>query len=394
MHLDPMTLMIPAVIANAFAAALLFGSWLRFRTMYALLWWGAAKTFHASALALLTVGFLLDRFDFTMAGLCLSGIAPTLNWAGARQFQNLPISLPLVAAGPLMWLVTMIAGGPDGVVVTTILNLAIWFVYLSAAVVTLLANREEKLPARWLLAGTFALHAAIYLGGIVEVLRGTFNYGAPSFDTWFGIIHFETILYAMGTAISMLLLCKERQELGYMEAARIDPLTGTANRSAFFEHSRRLYDRCLRESIPFSLIMFDLDRFKRINDSFGHQFGDRILRDFAETVRLSIRPNDLFGRYGGEEFVVVLPGASIETAVAIAERIRQQFADDNKYVDGRPVGASVSAGVATTAGDDSIDDVIRAADEAMYVAKRTGRNRVERAPGAPSANDSGIIRIA
>ena len=111
-------------------------------------------------------------------------------------------------------------------------------------------------------------------------------------------------------------------------------------------------------------------------------------------MRGALRPNDLFGRYGGEEFTVVLPGATIETAYVIAERVRHAFADSHRFLDGQPLGATVSAGVASALPITTLEAVIEAADKAMYTAKAAGRNRVERAGGDHPADSDKIVRLA
>lgn len=118
------------------------------------------------------------------------------------------------------------------------------------------------------------------------------------------------------------------------------------------------------------------------------------MQGFTQTVRATLRPTDLFGRYGGEEFLLVMPNVSIEAAWAIADRARNQFALDFKFIDGRPLTATVSAGVAVAVLDLTLEQVIAAADTAMYVAKNGGRNRVVRAETAPPDHDSKVIRLA
>ncbi len=329
-------------------------------------------------------------------GVGLTTFAPAMVWGGARRFNDLPTPVPVIAAGFAFWLVAVaFPFGLDNEKWSNLASFVSWFVFLPAAVWALWQNRSEQLLARWPLMVFFSLHSLVFMAAGYEVVLGAFPYGkAPPLDSWFGIVHFETIFYAMGTSFFMVLICKERTVLGYIAAAKIDPLTGTSNRGAFFENARRLHLRCSEQGSPFSLIMFDLDRFKAINDNHGHQVGDRILRDFADTVRLSLRPNDIFGRYGGEEFIVVLPGASIETAAVIADRVRNIFAIGNEFLDGEPIKATVSAGVATASKDMPLEAVIEAADKAMYIAKRAGRNRVERAASSTPSESNGIIRIA
>jgi diguanylate cyclase (GGDEF)-like protein len=271
----------------------------------------------------------------------------------------------------------------------------IWDVYLSAAIWSLWSAREEKLHARWPLMALLALHAIIFFGAGAEILSGTFQLNeAPSLNTFFGAFHFESILYSMGTAIFMVLMCKERIELRYINAARIDALTRTVNHGAWFESARRLLNRCQQERSPLSLIMFDLDRFKTVNDIHGHLVGDRVLQAFADTVRGALRPNDLFGRYGGEEFTVVLPGATIETAHVIADRVRRAFADAHRFLDGQPLHATVSAGVASASSSATLEAIIEAADNSMYAAKNAGRNCVKPAGDDRPADGDKVIRVA
>jgi diguanylate cyclase (GGDEF)-like protein len=144
---------------------------------------------------------------------------------------------------------------------------------------------------------------------------------------------------------------------------------------------------------PLSAIVFDLDRFKSINDNHGHQTGDRMLMAFADVVRSVLRPSDLFGRHGGEEFAVVLPGAGIETAYVIAERIRHAFGGLVLDSGEREVTTTVSAGVTVAREGQSIQAILDVADGAMYRAKSRGRNRVERAGDDGPGHDT-VVRVA
>jgi len=299
--------------------------------------------------------------------------------------------------------VTAIAFGVGGNVAAAVTNFAVWVVLLVGATADLWrSNREERLGARWPLMILFIIHALIFAGGLFDFVTGTLHAGidAPRINTLFGLSYFETILYSMGSAFFMSLICKEREENRYILAARNDSLTGTANRGAFFEHAARLLTRCHNDGTPLSLIVFDLDRFKSVNDAHGHAVGDDVLRVFADTVRALLRPNDLFGRHGGEEFAVALPGATVETAYVIAERVRHAFGEASRNLDGRSINATVSAGVACAEPGQSFEAAMYAADMAMYRAKERGRNRVERDdPSSPYEASGGqpktnVIRVA
>jgi diguanylate cyclase (GGDEF)-like protein len=154
-----------------------------------------------------------------------------------------------------------------------------------------------------------------------------------------------------------------------------DHLTGVANRRHFFELSESEVARARRYGTALSLIMLDLDHFKRINDRFGHAAGDRVLTRFCEGVASLLRETDLLARLGGEEFIVLLPGTSLEGAAQLAERLRCHTQAQVMEEASTPIRYTVSAGIATLALDDSsIETVMRRADEALYAAKSAGRN--------------------
>ncbi len=163
------------------------------------------------------------------------------------------------------------------------------------------------------------------------------------------------------------------------QALMLDEKTGLYN---FREFQRRLIDewqRASRYGTVLSLVFFDLDHFKEVNDSLGHQAGDVVLRDFATLVAGGARTNDLAARYGGEEFAVVLPHTDGAMAMRVAERIRRAVKETVFLEDENPVRITVSAGVATYPSGphiDSVDALIRAADVALYEAKEAGRDRV------------------
>jgi diguanylate cyclase (GGDEF)-like protein len=330
------------------------------------------------------------------AGVGLTIVSHALVWAGVRSFHDRTAPSYLIAAGLLGWVAFTLLLIEDGQRWSTFASFILASVYLLAATWELWKGRVERLNARWPLAALLTLHACIFLGGSVELYFGTFAIGQPpTLKSVFGIILFENVLYAMGTAIFMILLCKERVEAHYIKASMTDALTGTSTRRAIFEKMERLRNRCRQNDTPLSLIMFDLDHFKDINDTHGHQFGDGVLRAFADTTRDLLRPKDLFGRYGGEEFIAALPGATIETAYVIAQRVRVTFADNHRFLEGRALNATVSAGVAAIADSHTLENAIDAADKALYAAKKAGRNRVERAATEPPPPDgSTIVRVA
>jgi diguanylate cyclase (GGDEF)-like protein len=157
--------------------------------------------------------------------------------------------------------------------------------------------------------------------------------------------------------------------------AATDALTGHWNRRALDDVLRQQLERRASSGKPFSIVMLDIDFFKNINDEFGHMVGDDVLRAFAQRLREFLRSADICARFGGEEFVVVLPETSLATAMEVGERIRKGIAQAPLLNKPR-VQATVSIGVATMEKEQSISDLFAAADAAVYLAKNEGRNRV------------------
>ena len=165
-----------------------------------------------------------------------------------------------------------------------------------------------------------------------------------------------------------------------LKLASTDALTGVLNRRAFIERAKVEINRAQRASKPLSLILTDIDYFKKVNDNYGHNTGDLVLQRFSEKLSESIRPYDFAGRYGGEEFVICLPDANDLQARVIAERMRKKV-EEMKIIppdDPQSSGITASFGVASyrLESEDSLDSLTKRADKAMYRAKGEGRNRV------------------
>ena len=169
------------------------------------------------------------------------------------------------------------------------------------------------------------------------------------------------------------------------EQAIRDGLTQVFNRRYFEETLPRELHRAARGDYPVSVILLDIDYFKRINDTFGHKGGDRVLKAFGELLLSETRSGDMACRYGGEEFALAFPGMSLEDAQQRAEKIRARFQDQRIVVGKDEIRATVSGGVATYPfhGKTS-DDLMQSADKALYAAKEEGRNRICLAQDRPS----------
>jgi len=155
-----------------------------------------------------------------------------------------------------------------------------------------------------------------------------------------------------------------------------DPLTGVFNRRHVEDVLRQEVDRAERHARPLAVAMMDADHFKSINDTYGHHTGDEVLREISERCRKTLRANDILGRYGGEEFVVVFPETNLEEAGAVAERLRAAVAENPIKIGDNALGVTVSIGLAAYAPGQDIDKLFQKADSALYTAKQDGRNLV------------------
>lgn len=172
---------------------------------------------------------------------------------------------------------------------------------------------------------------------------------------------------------------ESKQLKASLEAARseaiIDPLTGVSNRRAYDERMQIEYSRWKRKHEPMSLAIFDIDHFKKINDTYGHPVGDKVLKVVAGRIQQQVRESDFFGRIGGEEFAFLLVGSKVEDALDKLEQLRTSIEECNFRIKKKKFQVTMSMGVAEFRGKDTIDSVYKRADDALVKAKQTGRNR-------------------
>ncbi|ALP65263.1 MULTISPECIES: GGDEF domain-containing protein [Paraburkholderia] len=188
----------------------------------------------------------------------------------------------------------------------------------------------------------------------------------------------EAVCVTVSDVTHVSIMQREREEAvaKLQEYADRDGLTGIANRRYFEARLRDEYTRWQRYGGDLSILLFDLDHFKKINDQFGHVVGDTVLRDMAQRVSHVVRAQDTFGRFGGEEFALLLPCTPLEDAMLVAEKIRNTIGDKPVDVQGVDVPVTASVGGASArAGVPAYEALINEADAALYSAKRQGRNR-------------------
>lgn len=240
-----------------------------------------------------------------------------------------------------------------------------------------LTSASRTMTFMVLISTTASIFRAIYtlqLEQPVQLLQETTN-------IWISIVAF---LGTITWAFYYFFLTSARLELELNQAhadmaqlATTDPLTGMYNRRHFMEYSSIEFERAARDQQPLSVIFLDMDNLKTINDRYGHEAGDTVLSRLAEIIQSEIRPYDIPARFGGDEFVVLLPNINMDQATLIAERIRVKAAQTTLNISIDPIAISLSLGVASS-NENALDikHVLAHADTALYKAKNDGRNRV------------------
>jgi diguanylate cyclase (GGDEF)-like protein len=303
-------------------------------------------------------------------------------WSAARLFHGRKVLWVAQSAGAVLWLLGSLSSDfvqwGSGRVILSCLIIAS-YTFLTAA--ELWRERRRSLLRRWPAIFVPMLHGAIFLFPIPLAALLPAQGGVLSLATgWVAVFALEMILYAVGTAFLVLVLAKERTVRIHRDAASMDSLTGALNRRGFFDAAERLIARAAARGEFVSVLAFDLDHFKSINDRFGHAVGDETLRAFAATTAKHMRSGDIVGRLGGEEFVAIIPG-TVNDGIAAAERVQVAFLIDGQTISGQRIGATVSIGVASApALNLNLPALMASADAALYRAKAAGRNRVEAAP--------------
>lgn len=192
------------------------------------------------------------------------------------------------------------------------------------------------------------------------------------------IYELKVSILKMMESLEKLILKTTREKIRYETMALTDPLTKLYNRRIFVEVAEKELSRTSRLRDSFSIILLDIDNFKKINDTYGHDVGDMVLRTVAEVLKKNIRKMDMVARWGGEEFIVMLPNTNLESAVKVAEKLRKLIERAKiKLPSGEVINITVSAGVSSFKGQRSLDEIIKEADIALYAAKNGGKNRVE-----------------
>src|SRR3984885_7205217 len=381
MSLDSMTLYFVATMVAALLGAMLlfFG---KQESNPALKWWGTAYLLGAASVALWTLASNSLGEMLSLALNAVGFVACGMVWNASRVFHGRKPNLPGLVLGALAWIAAVVTLAPEASAIRMTIGAGIVAIYAALTAAELWSERRRALQKRWPAIAVPVLHGFVLM---LPILLGDFlHHEAHAFGTsiWVKVFAIELVLYAVGTVFVIFMLVSERTVTAHKTAASMDPLTGMFNRRGFAEATSRVIEREAKAGRPVTVLIFDIDHFKSINDRFGHPAGDEILKLFSAVVVNSLRITDLSGRIGGEEFAALLP-CSLEEGVLAAERVREAFESSGIVDETGPVDTTVSIGVAGGPAGTELEVLLAAADTALYQAKRSGRNRVEAAEELP-----------
>jgi len=396
MPLDIPTLFVVSTCITALLGLFLLYLWIQDRTVRALGWWAAAYLIGGFAVALWMVGPMLSPAWPEDIAPALLFVCCGMIWSGARKFHNRDVHPLAVFTGAIVWLIAsylpvLTAGNSARLVLSSV----IISTYAVLTAIELRRERRNPQVARLRAVIVPILHGAIFLSPIMtmhflpEGASGLGSGAAAGLGKGsFALFALLTLLYVVGTAFIVAVMAKEHAVMLHKTAAVTDPLTGLFNRRGYLEVAQRLIETQARKGEPVTVLMFDLDHFKSINDRFSHQVGDETLCVFAKTVSRNMRAADIVGRLGGEEFSAILPGG-LDVTFGVAERVRAAFDVAGEEISNMLVRATVSIGaVAAPASSTHLEALLARADAALYRAKSAGRNRVVAnwdSPAEPSA---------
>lgn len=380
MPLDTRTLIVVSLLTAGVIGLVLLMTWSINRSMSALRYWSAAFLFYAAGLAELALRGDGPVQAWNVLGVTLLGAAHLFVLFGTRSLSGesvpwRPGALGLGALGAAWFYFLLVE--PDfskryaAYAVFTAVTAGL------ASVELFRAKRDSWVSALTVLAALYGLVAVVNGAHVIYLLAvgagdRVLDSGASQTMQF---LYANTLLVTVG--ICMAVVSTERLQSELRRSATYDRLTGVFNRGAFVDLAEKEFARWRRSGGAFSILLMDLDHFKRVNDTFGHAVGDAMLAAFARRCAGHLREGDLLGRYGGEEFCALLPGANRQQAAAVAERLRRDVAAMTIEHQGTLLSISVSIGVAEIdASTPDLDSMVACADTALYRAKRGGRNCV------------------
>jgi diguanylate cyclase (GGDEF)-like protein len=378
LQLDSFTLLVAGSAFLVMLGGVFVLVWSRHRDSTELLWWGVPVILGGLGLcAYMLPDWRTDYFAI-MVGNVLRLFAIGCLWQGLRVFQHRKPALLPLAAICLVWVgFCLVPPFVHSFLARVIVASLLTVVLAGGGVWELWRDRDEELASRWGMLLTLLSFGLVNVARVVAAPFAPFPMGAGPVDAvWLAVFMWVVFAHAALASVLFLAMTLERRVAEQRSFALSDPLTGLMNRRAFADFAARMNRRRSGHHTGLALLVLDLDHFKSVNDRFGHDVGDRMLKAFADVAEGNVRPSDQLFRMGGEEFCFVLPDTMHAEATQVAERIRKAFEANLIETPAGPASATVSIGIAASQFAVELDVLLAAADAAVYEAKARGRNRV------------------
>jgi diguanylate cyclase (GGDEF)-like protein len=369
-----------SVYIEAILGLLLLFTWVQNTTIKAIAWWGSAHLLRAGSITLFGMyGRLPDAITIDVANaILLTSFAVT--WTGTRLFGGDKPNFPLMFGGAVIWLIAcQVPQVAESVATRALLSAAIITAYTWAAAAELWRTDEGQLVARLPAMSLLFAHGFLFMVRTPLALLATHPAGTERLfgSVWLVVLSSEALLFTIAVAFILMAMALERSAYLHKMTALLDPLTGIWNQRGLVNEADRLMKASRKHTEQAAVLLIEIDNFKEINGRHGRAVGDQVLRLLVLTAKTVVRASDVVGRLSGEEFAVVLNGASEDCALTIAERIRSAFAEQATVVAGRPVGATVSIGLVQHEGPMvTLTELLWKADRALHRVKERGRNVV------------------
>ena len=380
---DTMTLALISAVAFALQSMMLFTFYMLANEYQGIGLSAVGHFFYGSGFGLVIFRGLFADTSLVSGAIILTLFGATLLAGGIARFcdRRSPLRwmLPVIFAAGAISLYFERAGELNLRMMIVSLGLALVFLYAGAGL--LFVRQPSYRIAAILTSVPFLVYAFFLVVRMVSLLYSTEEQSlldsTPAQILFFLLFFVCSSLWTGG----FILMIAQRLRNDLHSQARVDFLTRLPNRLAMQELFDAHVSQAQRDGTHFSVLLVDVDHFKAINDRFGHAAGDQALQGVANRLAQRLRPGDWLGRWGGEEFLILLPAARMDSAGDIGERLRQAVAAEALPLPGGSAQVSVSIGVACwPAHGATVDDLLRAADAALYTAKQSGRNRVVTAP--------------
>ncbi|MCV2361864.1 GGDEF domain-containing protein [Paucibacter sp. DJ1R-11] len=390
-----MRLDVPTLFAVVTLVALLMAGWICFmawgKPARDALWaWGLALLAYAGSHVLFAMLGPQPLASLVIGGNLAYSVALSLMLLALRRFDGLdtqagpPLLVQLQLFAPVLAIVLLYLLLMDQYaarVVAGSLTFSLQIVFILRSLLDRRMPRHGR--GRYiLLTAFFALLASLLLRSLAAAMGWMASNDDDAGRLWLTMVFVVALCAVISISLGFVYMTMERAELRNFELAMKDMLTGLSNRRAISDQLHMAVSRAQRQGQYLSVLMLDIDHFKRVNDGYGHQAGDAVLRGVAHTLLSRLRAQDQIGRFGGEEFLLMLPDTSLEGAATLAEALRQAVEATPTQWGAHRISVTISIGVAggVITGAVTVDGLVAAADSAMYRAKQSGRNRCEVAP--------------